>query len=373
MRVVCCAAVIGLALCGSMRAQSPKHLPVIAGNGLVHVLVEADGTVKTWGDPHAMDPSPSLGDGVKPSATPEVKTPRLLAGVRGVVDAAVSVSHVLLLKADGTVLAWGDNDNCQLGPGDSKTRLAPVPVQGLRNVTQVVVAEAESGAVLADGTVWLWGGRDGCAKGPSKVEGLTGVKRLSFDGASALVRKDDGTVWAWGKNNRGGLCDGTKEARPQPVQVKGITNAVDAVIDGNSIIVLADGSIRMCGSNIDAALADYSGAKEHLTPFQVPGITGVRSARTDGATTIVMLKDGTLRGWGNGYYGALGDGHGDRPSARPIAPIGVGPVLAHYTSGSGSYAIRADGTVMVWGIPAAPGGKTEFVLTPIPWMKVTVD
>ena len=279
----CWCALLSLAAAGTARAQSPKRLPIIAGNGLVHVLVEVDGTVKTWGDPAAMDPSPSLGDGVKPSATREVKSPRPLPGVGDVVGATVAVTHILLLKRDGTVLAWGENDSCELGTGDDKTRLAPVPVPGLRGVTEVAAAAGVSGAVLSDGTV------------------------------------------------------------------------------------------RMCGSNADAALGDFSGVKEHLTPFQVPGVTGVRSARSDGSTTIVQLNDGTLRGWGNGYYGSLGDGHGDRTTARPAAPIGVGPVLAHYTSGSGSYAIRADGTVMVWGIPAAPGGKTDFVLTPIPGFKVALD
>ena len=369
----CWCALVGLAAAGTARAQSPKRLPIIAGNGLVHVLVEVDGTVKTWGNPAAMDPSPSLGDGVKPSATPEVRSPRPLPGVGDVVGAAVAVTHVLLLKRDGTVLAWGENDSCELGTGDDKTRLAPVPVAGLRGVTQVAASESVSGAVLSDGTVWLWGGRDGCDKRPAKVEGLTGVKQLSLDGNSALVRKDDGTVWGWGRNGSGGLCDGTKEARLNPVQAKGISNAVDVTIGGNSIIVLADGTVRMCGNNADAALGDFSGVKEHLTPFQVPGVTGVRSARSDGSTTIVQLNDGTLRGWGNGYYGSLGDGHGDRTTARPAAPIGVGPVLVHYTSGSGSYAIRSDGTVMVWGIPAAPGGKTDFVLTPIPGFKVALE
>ena len=371
--IVCWCALLGLATGGAARAQPPKRLPIIAGNGLVQVLVDVDGTVKTWGNPHAMDPSPSLGDGVKPSAAPDVRSPRPLAGVRDVVGAAVAVTHVLLLKGDGTVLAWGENDSCELGTGDDKTRLSPVAVPGLRGVVEVAASTGVSGAVLSDGSVWSWGGRDDCAIGPTKVEGLTGVKRLSLDGSSALALKDDGTVWGWGKNGSGGLCDGTKEPRLHPVQAKDISNAVDLAIGGNSIVVLADGTVRACGSNVDAALGDFSGAREHLTPFHVPGVSGVRSVRSDGATTIVQLRDLTLRGWGNGYYGSLGDGHGDRPTTRPVAPIGVGPVLAHYTSGSGSYAIRADGTVMVWGIPAAPGGKTEFVLTPIPGFKVALD
>ena len=203
---------------------------------------------------------------------------------------------------------------------------------------------------------------------------MSGVKHLAFDGASALALRDDGTVWAWGRNDRGAFCDGTKEPRLRPAPVASIANVVDVSLDGNSIFVLADGTVRMCGKNEDGALGDPSPkVKEHLTPFQVPGLTNVRSARTYLDTTTVQLNDGTLRAWGLGWYGALGDGHGDTFSSRPRAPIGLGPVLAHYVSRAASYAIRADGTVMVWAVPAPPGGKTEFELTPVPAFTVKLS
>ena len=132
---------------GALHAQAPtKRLPVIVGNGLVNILVEVDGSVKTWGNPGAMDPSVSLGDGVKPSATREVKSPRVLPGVTGVASASVGVSHALLLKRDGTILAWGDNDSCQLGNGTDKATNAPLPVVGIRSATEVATGEGVSAA-----------------------------------------------------------------------------------------------------------------------------------------------------------------------------------------------------------------------------------
>lgn len=73
-----------------------------------------------------------------------------------------------------------------------------------------------------------------------------------------------------------------------------------------------------------------------------------------------------------GYYGALGDGHGDQFSAKPHPPTGLGPVLVHYMSGGSSYAIRPDGTVMAWCIPAT-SGKTQFVLVPAPVFTVKLN
>lgn len=365
--------IVGVAVGGTPRAQTSKRIPVIAGNNTVRVLVEVDGTVRTWGDPMTMSGSPSLGDG--PKHNPEVKEPTLLAGVSDVVDAAVGDSHVLLLKRDGTVLAWGNNDGGEVGTGDYKSRYTPVPIAGLRNVKQIAAGNLVSGALLADGTVWVWGsGKKGqLANGlwgwqtpgatvPTKVEGLTGVKQLSLGDVSALAVKDDGTVWGWGTNANGELCDGTDDHRPRPVPMKGIASAVSALVNYNSIVVLADGTVRMCGVNNLNALGDASAeGKGRWTPFQVPGLTGVRSARMRSTTTIVQLADGTLRGWGMGYYGALGDGRGDGFSAKPHAPTGLGPVLAHYISGNASYAIRSDGTVMAWGTPKGDG---HFFLVP---------
>jgi alpha-tubulin suppressor-like RCC1 family protein len=85
----------------------------------------------------------------------------------------------------------------------------------------------------------------------------------------------------------------------------------------------------------------------------------------DGSTVIAHLADGTLRGWGSGYFGVLGDGEYSTFSARPRSPKGLGPVLAHYMSGSSSYAIRRDGSVLAWGIPST-GGSVDFVLVPTP-------
>lgn len=383
-RVACALVLAGAVLGGGLRAQAPRRLPIIAGNDLVHVLVELDGTVKTWGDPHRMATSPSLGDGTAPGV--EVKEPRPLAGVRDVVDAVAGDTQVLLLKRDGTVLAWGFNSECEVGSADTKRTFAPVPVAGLRNVKQIAAGNNISGAVLEDGTVWLWGwGQKGqlanglwgwqtpCARVPTKVEGLTGVKQLSLGDLSAVALKDDGTVWGWGTNKNGELCDGTTEHRPRPVQMKGIANAVSAVVSSNSIVVLADGTVRMCGDNDQFALGDPSeDGKVHLTPFKLPGLTSVRSARMSSSTTIVQLADGTLRGWGNGYYGALGDGRYAEFGAKPHPPTGLGPVLVHYLSGSASYAIRADGTVMAWCIPSR-GAKVDFVLVPTPVFTLKVN
>lgn len=371
-----------LACAAALSAQAADRLPVIAGAMHVYVLVEADGTVQTWGSPHDAE-GPYLGDGTD-GYVKERKEPAPLPGVADIADAAVGPQHVLLLKRDGTVLSWGRNNGCEVGSGDEKRRLSPEPVAGLRGVRQVAAAESLSGAVLDDGTVWMWGsnagghlanGRAGyaepCAMSPVKVEGLTGVKRIAMDGANVLVLKEDGTVWGWGRGG-GALGDGTTEKRLRPVQMQGIANAVDIAIDGNSVVLLADGTVRMSGG-WGAEMGEAKKGPAHTTPVKIPGVADAVAVRTAQGATMVRLKNGTLLGWGNGYFGKLGDGRGNRESGRetatPHAPIGLGPVLAHYYASNSGFAIRADGQVMAWGI-FSPDGKDEWVTKPIPLFKV---
>lgn len=374
-RIAVC--VVGLACAAAAHAQAPRRLPIIFGEMGVNWVVEVDGTVKTWGAP---TPDGSyFGDGTDDGR--ERKLPVAIAGLRDIAGGAAARSHTLLVKRDGSVLAWGrNNGNCELGVTDDRKRLTPIAVNGVRDAVQVAANETVSAAVLADGTVRVWGSPNGgmfangkagrgedCVPTPVAIEGLTGVKKLVLDN-SALVLKADGSVWGWGGNDDGQLCDGTTEKRLRPVQMKGIANAVDIFIDSrNSIVVLADGTVRMCGRNIEGKMSTAPKDVKHVTPFTIPGIT-TAVAVTAAGTPMVRLKDGTLLGWGYGMHGSLGDGFVDKVIPKPHAPIGLGPVLAHYYASNGGYAIRADGTVMGWGFYV--GGPKEWALKPIPVFKV---
>jgi hypothetical protein len=114
-------------------------------------------------------------------------------------------------------------------------------------------------------------------------------------------------------------------------------------------------------------MANAVNGSTHTMPFKIAGVAGVVAVQTTGPT-MVRLKDGTLLGWGSGMFGSLGDGFIDKVIATPHAPVGLGPVIAHFYASNSGYAIRADGTVMAWGIYV--GGDKEWALKPIPFGKV---
>jgi alpha-tubulin suppressor-like RCC1 family protein len=83
-----------------------------------YAIVKSDGTVWTWGD------SLLLGDGT----TSFRSTPSRVPNLTNVIDISINTNFAIALRADGTVVAWGDNFQGQLGDGTLALRLTPVAV-----------------------------------------------------------------------------------------------------------------------------------------------------------------------------------------------------------------------------------------------------
>lgn len=67
-------------------------------------------------------------------------------GLHDVVDIAAGQVHALALRADGSVVLWGnDSDGQTVAPG------------GLSGVVGVGAGARYSLAVSGDGTIWAWG------------------------------------------------------------------------------------------------------------------------------------------------------------------------------------------------------------------------
>ncbi|MEV7010047.1 S8 family serine peptidase [Streptosporangium sp. NPDC051022] len=200
---------------------------VSAGNGF-SVALKSDGTVWTWGD----NTHGQLGNGT----TTDSSVPVQVAGIFNAVGVSAGAGHVLAVLSDGTVRAWGDNSKRQLGYGTGDSAIA-ITVPGLTGVStgsrSVAAGTGHSVVLLAGGTLKAWGDNsqgqlgDGTTTNrlsPVAVPGLTGVSQISSRADHVLALMTGGTVKAWGDNSQGQLGDGTTTDRSSPVAVSGLTN-----------------------------------------------------------------------------------------------------------------------------------------------------
>ncbi len=69
-------------------------------------------------------------------------------------------NHTFALCVDGSLWAWGKNDEGQLGVGDVGDQKTPVQITGIGTVETVVAGHNHTFIICEDGTVWTWGKND---------------------------------------------------------------------------------------------------------------------------------------------------------------------------------------------------------------------
>jgi alpha-tubulin suppressor-like RCC1 family protein len=239
-----------------------------------------DGTVWMWGE----DKDGLLGTGkVTPSwqSGKQQFTPARVNGIDRVVQIAGGYNHMLALKADGTVWAWGANKYAQLGMGLGDSRGVPVQIRSLTGVTRIYAEGSMSAAKMADGSWLAWGGAPSLKPptddGPPVLEPspLPGLLRDCTDLASGVAAFRDGTVRTWGGNSFGSLgTGGSVDATSlRGVLVKSLSGIVRVWSGVNRVLALkSDGTLYMWGPSGSEDAAVYRVPKAMATfPLAQPG------------------------------------------------------------------------------------------------------
>lgn len=332
---------------------------VSASSGMFHgVALKDDGTVWAWGAPYPGAANFSYyGVGEKDDKS-------ILIRVDGLdnVTMVSTETACFALDKNGTVWAWGFNEEGQLGDGTYNNSATPVKVKGLEGVVEVSAGGVHSLALDKNGTVWAWGAdwdgqlgngikvpstshgrvmppgmseRDFHSNVPIRVN-VTGVKQVAAGNDFSAVLKEDGTVWAWGE----GL-----KMPPYPERIDCLSN-IKMIAAGHSLLALAD----------DGTLWEYwvewtswdSLPEVRLT--RVEGLANVVSISSGGSHSMALLANGTVWAWGFNGEGQLGDGStSSHTAASPVMVEGLKNITCIDAGYFNSIAVQDDGTVWAWG------------------------
>jgi alpha-tubulin suppressor-like RCC1 family protein len=261
---------------------------------------------------------------------------------------------------NGTAQCAGRNQFGQLADGTWTNSSVLVRVSGLTTATRVAAGDEFGCAILADGTARCWGLGENGQRGdgtfdqialvPVAVSGLTNAVSVTagYDHACALLA--DGTMRCWGSNLDGQLGNpSTGQVKSSvPVTVTGITGAA-AITAGayHTCALLADSTLRCWGQNGQAQLGNGTRTNSSA-PVPVSGITGVAAVSGGGVHTCAALRDGTVRCWGENQFGQLGDGT-TTSSTTPVPVVGITGAVGVTAGWRHACALLGDGAVQCWG------------------------
>lgn len=270
--------------------------------------------------------------------------------------------HTLALRTDGTLWAWGDNGNGELGDGTTVGKNQPVQIGTANDWQKISAGQNFSLAIKNNGTLWAWGyniysqlgnGSISTAQPtPIQIGTATDWKNISAapgkTGGHSLAIKTNGTLWAWGNNFYGQLGNGSLSNRNQPVQIGSDTNwlAISAG-SAHSTAIKANGTLWTWGYNAFRQLGDGTNV-DKTVPTQIGTATNWKSIDCGYIHNLGIKTDGTLWAWGSGLDGKLGTGN-NSTSAVPIQ-IGTDNNWASAMAGTDhSLALKTNGTLWSWG------------------------
>lgn len=332
----------------------------IAGNGALQCALTRGGSVWCWGEVGAvMDVPPSERVSARPEPVARVSTARAIGVGRLSACAAL---------ASGSVVCWGRRSQIDLGPDTENTPAAAITgARGMRAVSS-------NAGLREDGAVMVWASGASGTRGDGSYANVAAAGEVPVLRASVLAEGDTqqhvcaadeaGALRCWGLDDagelgRGGglqrsplpaLANPAEDGSPTPLD-----EVVDATLGAYAACALRRGGVWCWGSEENGLLGNgvVGGSPPwRLTPTQIPLLGGVTQLLATGSTPRgtfgAVLSDGTVRLWGSGANGALGDGS-TAPRAMPVTPTGLTDVTKLVASLEHLCALRGDRTVRCWG------------------------
>jgi alpha-tubulin suppressor-like RCC1 family protein len=257
------------------------------------VAIREDGTLWVWGwRAFGWEGGPE-----------KVPSPVQLGTEAGWQDVSCSSSHALAINSDGTLWSYGGNDHGELGLGKA-SRMSRFELARVGQGSDWLAASAGnhfSLAIKRDGSLWAFGenyqgqlGDGTTEERPAPVNvGKGSLWRAVHAGEAHVVAEAmDGSTWTWGSDRLGQLGDGRPLVLLEPAPVQpGSKWRFAAGEEGTSIGLRADGAMWSWGSRRVGSFKPSPAEWKALAHHRGVDVIGIQK---DGSLWDITWHEGKL-------------------------------------------------------------------------------
>ena len=254
------------------------------------LALKQDGTVWSWGQNN----NGELGLG----NTTEYSEPQQIIDIKEkITDVKTGYYHSIALTEKGEVYTWGYNGNGQLGNGTREDSLVPVKVTGLENIAKIDAYKYITIALTQNGEVYVWG--RGYGKTPVKLN----FSRKIIDVAGNIV-----------------LAENRKAYNLTETASYGKDLIKISAGESHYLGLTSDGEVYAWGGNGYGQLGDgtntstYTEPAKVVTPDGKSKISNIVDISAGNMYSIITDKDGKVYTFGNyGDYRTANTVHSNKP------------------------------------------------------------
>lgn len=228
-------------------------------------------------------------------------------------------SHQLILRADGTVWTYGENNYGQLGAGNvpSNDNVQKISFENDVKIVQIAVGENISVALDENGQVWTWGRNDNYQLGnnsqelsniPVKVELPNKVVKIAAGYHQVFAITEENRLYAWGLNTSGELGVGNTDSKVLPTLIENRKQVLDVTAGKtHTVLVTTTGEVYTTGNNSYSSL---TGTQYKRNTFEkAEGLEKIAYIEAGEYHNFAVTTDNKLYTWGLNLYGQLGIGN----------------------------------------------------------------